>query len=167
MWWTIKASITISSYTYLRCWLANHGVPVAEQGLVRLLGMEVFLSSISYRQDSSLRDLLCFKWQNQRKSSHKTPEERLKGPEKLIKIRRPHHLRPCTHPNLVSNFTLLKFCRRKKYYYCLDSYHILLPDYITSPLLSKEWMGIVLEVLAYCVPLLPGKVIKPLFPSPP
>ena len=36
-------------------------------------------------------------------AARKPPEARLKGPEKLIKIRRPNHLRPCTHPNLVSN----------------------------------------------------------------
>ena len=44
----------------------------------------------------------------------KPPEARLKGPEKLIKIRRPNNLKPCTHPYLVSNSTPLKLCRRKK-----------------------------------------------------
>ena len=44
----------------------------------------------------------------------KPPEARLKGQMRLIKIRRLDHLRPWTHPSLVSSPTLLKLCRRKK-----------------------------------------------------
>ena len=36
-------------------------------------------------------------------------ETRLKGPEKLIMIRRPDHLRACPHSNLVINLTLWNF----------------------------------------------------------
>ena len=38
----------------------------------------------------------------------KPPEARLKGPVRVIKIRRLDHLRPWTHPSLVSSPTLLK-----------------------------------------------------------
>ena len=50
--------------------------------------------------------------------------------------------------------------------YCLDSYHIPLPDYIISPY-SPESVGTVLEALACCVLPLSGKEIKSLFPCPP
>ena len=49
--------------------------------------------------------------------------------------------------------------------YCLDPHHIPLPGYITSPLFTREG-STVLEALAYSVPPLPGKEIKPLFLSP-
>ena len=41
----------------------------------------------------------------------KPPEARLKGPVRVIKIRRLDHLRPWTHPSLVSSPTLLKLPR--------------------------------------------------------
>ena len=65
-----------------------------------LLGMEVFLSPIPCRQDSSLHDLLSsIKQLLIKAAAKKPPEARLKGPEKLIKIRRPE-------TNLVSNTAL-------------------------------------------------------------
>ena len=36
-----------------------------------------------------------------------------------------------THLNLVNNPTLLKLCSRRQEFYCLEPYHIPLPDYIT------------------------------------
>ena len=62
------------------------------------------------------------------------PETRLKGPERLIKIKRLGYLRPCTHPNLVSNPILLKLCRRKKNarLTCIDPYYIPLLDLAKS-----------------------------------
>ena len=41
------------------------------------------------------------------------PETRLKGPENLIKVRRPNHLILFTHHKPVSKPILLKLCRRK------------------------------------------------------
>ena len=98
----------------------------AKQGPVGLLHMEAILCPISYRQASSLHDLL---WvpqgkttANQRRSSQWTTWGKIKGPERLIKIRRLGHLRPCTDRNLFSNPTLLKLCRRKN--------RLLLPDHL-------------------------------------
>ena len=100
------------------------------------------LSPISFRQVCSLHDL---PWVPKGRfeqllikggAARKPPEARLKGPEKLIKIRKPDHLRPCTQPNPVSNPTLLKLCRRMQDCYCPDPYHIPMtttPAYITSP----------------------------------
>ena len=63
----------------------------------------------------------------------KPPETRLKGPERLIKIKRLGYLRPCTHPNLVSNPILLKLCRRKNARLtCFDPYYIPLLDLAKS-----------------------------------
>ena len=69
-----------------------------ERGPVGLPGTEALLSPVSCRQDSSLHDLprvpkgrseqLLIKGG----AARKPPEARLKGPEKLIKIRT-HHLR--------------------------------------------------------------------------
>ena len=66
------------------------------------------------------------------RSSHKTT--RLKGPERLIKIKRLDYLRPSTHPNLVSKPILLKLCRRKKNSRlpCIDPYYIPLLDLAKS-----------------------------------
>ena len=101
------------------------------------------------------------------KVATKPPEVRLKGPESPIKIGRLEHLRPCPHPNLVNNSTLLKLCRRK-------NTRLLLPWSLSHAsvwlynffLLIREGSTIFKE-LACCVPPLFGKVIKPLFISPP
>jgi len=91
----------------------------------------------------------------------KPPEARSKE-RRLVKIWRPDLLRPFTHPNLVSNPTLLKFCQEWILdCYCLDPHHLLLPDYMTL-LLTREG-GSVLKPQAYCVPPLPGKVTQPLY----
>ena len=82
----------------------------AEQSPVGFLGMEAFLSSISCRQNSSFHDLFRVPkgstFGNQGRSSKKPPGARLKGPERLINMGRA--------TNLLSNFTLLKLCRRRK-----------------------------------------------------
>ena len=70
-----------------------------------------------------------------------------------------------TMSNNYSFETLQKEEDWKTVSYCLDPYHIPLPGYITSPLFTREG-GTVLEALAYSVPPLPGKEIKPLFLSP-
>ena len=44
----------------------------------------------------------------------KPPEARLKGPVRVIKIRRLDHLRPWTHPSLVSSPTLLKLQKNSR-----------------------------------------------------
>ena len=136
--------------------------------------MKAFLSLVSCRQDSSFHDL---PWVPKDRSEQllikgeaakKPLEARLKGRGRLIKIRRLDHLRLCIHTNLISNPNLLKLCRRKR-----NARLLLLPWslshtlawLITSPY-SPESGGTVLETLAYCVPPLPGKVTKPLFPSP-
>ena len=90
---------------------------------------------ISYRQDSSLHDLLSIPNSrtvaNQRRNSNKTTWSKIKGPERLLKIRRPDNLKPCTHPNLVSKPTLLKLCRRKNRLLPLWSLSHTLSDYVT------------------------------------
>ena len=117
----------------------------AEQGSVGLLGMEVFLSPIPPRQDSSPQTFSEFSgldWATElaetREAARKPPEAKLKGPERLFKTGR-WDLRPCTHPNLVSNPTLLKQCRKRNEdcwgnedCYCLDPYPTP-QGYITSP----------------------------------
>ena len=66
-----------------------------ERGPMGLPGTEAFLFPISCRQDSSLHDLPWVpksrfkKLQIKGGAARKPPEARLKGPEKLIKIRRP------------------------------------------------------------------------------
>ena len=95
-------------------------------------------------------------------------EARLKVPERLIQTRRLDHLRPRTHPNLVNNTTLLKLGRRKKNTRLLLPWFLSgSPDWLYSLLLLTRERGTVPEVLTYCVSPLSGKVIKPLFPSPP
>ena len=101
------------------------------------------------------------------KEATKPPEARLKGPERPIKIGSLEHLRPCPHPNLVNSSTLLKLCRRK------DT-RLLLPWSLSHAsvwlynlfLLIREGSTVFKE-LAYFAPPLLGKVIKPLFLSPP
>ena len=87
---------------------------MCDPGAVGLLGMEAFLSLISCRQDSSTHDL---PWVPRdrfkrllinREAADKPPETKLKGPEKLVKIRRPKMLRPYTYLSLASSPTLLK-----------------------------------------------------------
>ena len=87
---------------------------MCDPGAVGLLGMEAFLSLISCRQDSSTHDL---PWVPRdrfkqllinREAADKPPETKLKGPEKLVKIRRPENLRPYTYLSPASNPTLLK-----------------------------------------------------------
>ena len=83
-----------------------------EQGPVGIPGTEAFLSGISWSKDSSLQELPCvpkdgFQQLLIKGGTAKTPPEaRLKGLEKLTKIRRPDHLRwrvcsPCSYPDLV------------------------------------------------------------------
>ena len=59
---------------------------------------------------------------NQERSIQETTWGKTKG---IREVRRPDHLRPCMHPNMVGNPTLLKFCRtRMQDCYCLDPYLI-------------------------------------------
>ena len=122
---------------------------------VRLPGMEASLSPISCRQDSSLHDLA---WVPKGRfeqllikggADKKAPEARVKGPEKLIKIRRCDHRRPCTHPNLVRDPTLGKYCFIKF-------------------LIKSSWLGTqsFLRQEPVVSPL-PGKVIKLSFSTSP
>ena len=103
----LASNSTASSWT--QCWFRKdvwiHEPSRAietEKDPVGLLGTKAFLSPFSCRQDSSLHDL---PWVPKgRRAAKKPPEARLKGPEKLIKIRRSElrlrEWRPCTHPNL-------------------------------------------------------------------
>ena len=103
----------------------------AKQSPVGFLGMKAFLSPISYRQNSNFHDLLSVPkgstFGNQGRSSDKPPGARLKGPERLINMGRP--------TNLLSNFTLLKLCRRRKNERLSQALILIkktLPEYITS-----------------------------------
>ena len=101
-------------------------------------------------------------------TAKKPTEARLKRPEKLIKIRGLDHLRPCTHPNLVSTPNLLKLCRRKKNARLFTALILIpyLPAWLYNLSLFSREGNIIPEALAYSVPSLPGKEIKPLLPSP-
>ena len=137
-------------------------------------GLEALWSPISCGQNSRLHGLpWVLKGRFEQMlikggAAMKPPEARLKGPERLIKIRRPNHARPCMHPNLVSNPTLLKLCRRKKSARLLLPWSLShTPAWLYKLSLSTKEGAKVFHVLAYCVPPLPGKEIKPLFPHTP
>ena len=93
------------------------------------------------------------------------PETRLKGPENLIKVRRPNNLILFTRP--VINLSASPFFRnfaeeRTQDCYCLNPYHIALTDYITSPCFPGRGIP-VLEALAYCVPPFSSITLSPYF----
>ena len=100
-----------------------------------LLGTEAFLSPISYRQESSLHDLLSVPngiiVANQRRNSSKTARLKDQRGSSRLDTGPPNTLHTS---NLVRNPTLLNFPEERiQDCYCLDPYHILLPDYITFP----------------------------------
>ena len=96
-----------------------------------LQGTEAFLFPVSQEQESGLHDLLSFKGQHSCSSKGKQQGNHLR--QSSLRLGG-DHLGPCTHPNLVSKphpFATAE--QRIQDCDCLESYHILLPDYITFP----------------------------------
>ena len=73
---------------------------------------------------------------------------------------------PVTDPNFVSNLTLFE-TSQKNGRLLTALIPITHPTWLYNLSLFTREGSAVLEVLAYCVPPLPGKVVKPLFLSPP
>ena len=119
-----------------------------EKDSVGHLGTEVFLSLVSYRQDSSLHDLpLAPKGTSEQlimEGTAKKPHEaRLKGPEKFINIRRPTTW-DAAHILTLATTPLLSCCYKSAYQ--------ILPG----------WDTVFRGRSLLCLPL-PGKAIKLFF----
>ena len=117
----------------------QRGLSETKRGPVRLPGMEAFLPPISCRQGSSLHDLL---WVPKGRfkqllmkggSATKPPEARLKGQEKLIKIKRPTTWDPAHTLILSATPPFWNFAeeRRMQDCHCFDPYRIPLTKTIT------------------------------------